>query len=67
MTGKTWQLEIKPDPENPDEVILEFPEDFCTEQDWRMGDELRWIDLGNGSWSIENVTKQQREKPDGDV
>ena len=62
MTEKTWTIELKPDPDQPDETLLEFPDDFCAEADWRPGDELKWVDLGNGSWAIENLSKQQREK-----
>lgn len=65
MTEKTWSVELKPDPENPEEVIMELPEDFCAEADWRPGDELNWVDLGNGSWTLENLSKKLREQNNG--
>lgn len=62
MTEKTWSIELKPDPDNPEEVIMELPEDFCAAADWRPGDELNWVDLGNGSWTLENLSKKLREQ-----
>ncbi len=49
-----WTLDVKEDPTTGD-AILEFPEEFLEQTGWREGDTLRWIDLGNGSWSL---TKQ---------
>lgn len=62
MTEKTWTIELKPDPDQPDDTLLEFPDDFCAEADWRPGDELTWVELGNGAWAIENLSKKQRDQ-----
>lgn len=39
---KTWTLETKIDPDNPDDLILEFPLDFLEQAGWKEGDTLIW-------------------------
>lgn len=39
---KTWTLETKIDPDNPDDLILEFPPDFLEQAGWKEGDTLIW-------------------------
>jgi hypothetical protein len=54
MNKKTWTLDVEEDPETGD-AIIQFPEDFLAETNWQEGDKLRWIDNGDGSWTLEKI------------
>jgi hypothetical protein len=58
MTDR-WILNVIEDPETGDAIIT-FPEDFLEQTGWKEGDNLKWTDLGNGSWSLtkQDVTEQ---------
>lgn len=48
---KQWTLTVEEDPKTG-EGILTFPQDLLEEADWKEGDTLEWIDLGDGSWQL---------------
>jgi hypothetical protein len=48
--NKSWKLNIQTD-ENGDGII-EFPSDFPEITGWQEGDQIHWIDRGDGSWEI---------------
>lgn len=48
---KCWSLTVEEDPETGDKII-QFPPDLLKEADWKEGDTLEWIDLGDGSWQL---------------
>jgi hypothetical protein len=58
MERKTWTLEVQEDPETGD-AILEFPPDLLESAGWKEGDNIKWEDLGDGSWSL---TKKEEAK-----
>jgi hypothetical protein len=62
MQEKTWTLEVKPDPENPEEMILEFTDEIMAELGWQEGDTLNWVQRDDGSWHIENLSKAERDQ-----
>jgi hypothetical protein len=62
MQEKTWTLEVKPDPENPQEMILEFTDEIMAELGWQEGDTLDWQQRDDGSWHIENLSKAERDQ-----
>jgi hypothetical protein len=37
-----WTLEVKEDPSNPDELMLEFPPELLETAGWKEGDTLIW-------------------------
>lgn len=39
------------------ELYLEFPEELMEEMGWNEGDTLEWKDNGDGSWTIQKVSK----------
>ena len=49
---KTWVLEVQEDPNNPDELILQFPPELLETAGWKEGDSLLWKDRGDGSWEL---------------
>jgi hypothetical protein len=51
---KTWTVIIEEDAETGD-VILPFPQDMLDEVGWQPGDNLKWVDRGDGTWEIRKV------------
>jgi hypothetical protein len=48
---KSWEVIIEEDPETGD-AILPLPQEMLDEVGWKSGDNLNWIDRGDGSWEI---------------
>lgn len=45
-----WTLDVK---ENEDgDAFIELPPELCESQGWKEGDNLKWTDNGDGSWSL---------------
>ena len=51
---KSWTVIIEEDPETGD-AILPLPQEMLDEVGWKSGDNLNWIDRGDGSWEIRKV------------
>jgi len=51
---KSWTVIIEEDVETGD-VILPFPQEMLDEVGWNPGDNLKWIDRGDGTWEIRKV------------
>jgi len=51
---KSWTVIIKEDVETGD-AILPFPQDMLDEVGWMPGDNLKWVDRGDGTWEIRKV------------
>jgi hypothetical protein len=51
---KSWEVIIEEDPENGD-AILPLPQDMLDQVGWKSGDNLNWIDRGDGTWEIRKV------------
>ena len=47
---KYWRETVQED-ENGD-LILPFPQELLDEVGWKPGDNLSWIDRGDGTWEI---------------
>lgn len=56
MKKHTWEVEVKLD-EATGELILSLPTDLLSAQGWKDGDELDWIDNGDGSWTLQKVER----------
>lgn len=37
-----WLLELKEDPESPEDLLVEFPDDLLAQVGWKPGDVLVW-------------------------
>jgi hypothetical protein len=42
VIAKSWTLEVTEDPNNKDELILQFPSDLLEAAGWKEGDTLIW-------------------------
>ena len=50
---KSWTLEVQK-LEDGDQY-LEFPQELIDEVGWQEGDILKWIDNGDGSWTLKKL------------
>lgn len=41
-TQKTWTVIVQADPDDPETLILPFPDDLLEEAGWKEGDTLIW-------------------------
>ena len=56
MSDKSWILDVK---ENEDgDKFIELNDEILSETGFKIGDNLEWIDRGDGSWSL----KKKEEK-----
>lgn len=39
---KKWIIDVKEDPDNPEELIIEFPDDLLEAAGWKPGDTINW-------------------------
>jgi hypothetical protein len=51
---KSWTVIIEEDQESGD-LVLPFPQDMLDEVGWNPGDNLKWVDRGDGTWEIRKV------------
>jgi hypothetical protein len=49
MTPKQWTVTLE------DDGVLPLPDDLLVEAGWDVGDEIEWIDNGDGTWSMKRV------------
>jgi hypothetical protein len=53
-----WSLEVEEDPVTG-EAVIQFPPDFLEMSGWNEGDTIKWLDNGDGSWTLEKVTNNK--------
>lgn len=51
-----WQLPVEMDPSG--EYFVTFPDDLLEAANLKEGDEIKWVDNGDGSYTIRKVTKE---------
>jgi bifunctional DNA-binding transcriptional regulator/antitoxin component of YhaV-PrlF toxin-antitoxin module len=51
---KTWVLPVEADPSG--EYFLTFPEDLLEAADLKEGDEIEWVDNGDGVYVFKKAT-----------
>jgi bifunctional DNA-binding transcriptional regulator/antitoxin component of YhaV-PrlF toxin-antitoxin module len=44
--------------EEGEDLILPFPQDMLDEIGWKPGDNLEWVDRGDGTWEIRKKAEQ---------
>jgi bifunctional DNA-binding transcriptional regulator/antitoxin component of YhaV-PrlF toxin-antitoxin module len=51
-------LEIQEDPVTS-ELYIELPQRLLAQLGWKEGDDLEWVELENGSWSVKKVENDE--------
>lgn len=59
--SKSWTVILEEDPETG-ELILPFPPEFLEGNDWRTGDNIKFIVSEENNCIIENLSWQERHK-----
>ena len=49
-----WVAKVVPDPDEPNELCLDFPDELLEEMGWSIGDQLEFIE-DDGQWTIKKV------------
>ena len=49
-----WTAKVVPDPDDPNELCLDFPDELLDEMGWSIGDQLEFIEE-DGQWTIKKV------------
>jgi|11_taG_2_1085331.scaffolds.fasta_scaffold09598_8 hypothetical protein len=49
-----WVAKVVPDPDDPNELCLDFPDELLEEMGWSVGDQLEFIE-DDGQWTIKKV------------
>lgn len=52
MENKTWTVDLLEDPEDPESLLLTFPDEMLEQAGWKPGDVLVWHVEDNGAISI---------------
>lgn len=55
----SWILNVEEDEQG--EYIITFPPDLLEAAGWKAGDNIKWIDRGNGAWQLEKVDNETQE------
>ena len=55
--NKSWTLTVEADPDNPEDMILTFPDDLMESTGWQPGDVITWQDNQDGTWTL--IKKQK--------
>jgi len=53
---KTWTTTALEDPDDPEGVIIQFPEDMMEALGWKEGDTLHWDLQGDGTVILTKVS-----------
>jgi len=56
MIDKTWTVSVEEDEQTGD-LILPLNDEILEQCDFAVGDNIEWIDRGDGSWEIRKVEK----------
>lgn len=49
-----WVAKVVPDPDDPKELCLDFPDELLQVMGWAIGDQLEFIE-DDGEWTIKKV------------
>jgi hypothetical protein len=52
---KLWTVNVEQDGED---YILPLPQEMLDEVGWKTGDNLEWVDRGDGTWEIRKKNEQ---------
>jgi hypothetical protein len=61
-TGPSYTVILQKDPDS-DDLVLPLPESLLIEQDWRVGDRLKFEVISEGRCSLTNLSRAEREAP----
>lgn len=45
-------VNVVQDDQDPDQLLLDLGTELCEQLGWHVGDQLKWIDNKDGSWTL---------------
>lgn len=57
--SKSWVVEVQEAPDG--DLYIELNDEILKESGFAVGDDVEWIDRGDGSWMLKKVEKQETE------
>jgi len=61
---KSWILDVKQTEDG--DYILEFNDEILAETGWKEGDVLKWVDNGDGSWTLKKLDENHENTDESD-
>lgn len=58
---KKYIFDIVNAEDGTDDVVLQLTDEFCKEEDWRPGDIIQWDDNKDGSYTLINKSREERQ------
>jgi hypothetical protein len=58
---KTWTATLEEADDGSGDLVLLFPQDMLDEVGWNTGDNLKWLDRGDGTWEIKKVNNESEK------
>jgi hypothetical protein len=58
MTNKSWIVNVEENEQTGD-LILPLSDEILEQCGFAVGDDIEWVDRGDGSWMIQKVEKQE--------
>ena len=56
MNTNSYILNVESDPEDPENLMLTFPDDLLEKMDWKIGDTLVWDVQDDGTITLKKKT-----------
>lgn len=54
-TRKKWTVNLEEADDGSGDLVLPFPQGMLDEVGWNPGDNLAWVDRGDGTWEIRKI------------
>lgn len=61
ISENLWSVATITDPDDPENVLLDLGVDLCRQLGWEEGDQLEWIDQGNGSFVLRKAESSEED------
>lgn len=52
MNQTRWTAQVVPNPDEPDELVLDLGHELCQHLGWQVGDTLIWQQQEEGTWLL---------------
>ena len=60
MTRYSFVQALVEDPDHPGELLLDLGPELCEHLGWQPGDQVTWIDNGDGTFTVRKATENDK-------
>ena len=61
MSEPSWLRSIVPNPDHPEEMMLDLGDELCQYLGWKENDTIEWVDNKDGSWTLQKIDKENNK------